>query len=392
MYNLLVSAAEGFWDSGRAAFPRERFGEYTAETIKTSLPLSDPATLDRLAEFPTLFAYENPVAQEARVGSIRLIRDAARRALRIEFEFNDGIPPVPPEQIESLEWELDIDGWEMNRTHWAVKDVDLMTVLRDAGLVAAEEEVPPEAQVDFDHEAVLEQLEAFETMALSVATGGSVSNAEWSERRDPLTESPFVESQVPRFVRTCSTPHQFFRQSQAWGGYQERRSHIADAFSTARQALVGPPTPAAGPVAAAVADLNSEYVSGQWTEALERVSEDPDGAITLARSFLESVLKHVLDDFGESHSSSDTLPGLFRTVARRLDLAPDQQTEPEFRRLLGGATTVVEATATIRNRLGDAHGRGRTDSAAHSHHAELAVNAAGTVASFILLRWRSSRG
>jgi hypothetical protein len=34
-----------------------------------------------------------------------------------------------------LEWDLDFGKLEMNRTHWAVKDVDLLAVLGAAGLV-----------------------------------------------------------------------------------------------------------------------------------------------------------------------------------------------------------------------------------------------------------------
>ncbi len=34
-----------------------------------------------------------------------------------------------------MAFDLDIDGWEMNRTHWAIKDVDLIEVLEEAGLI-----------------------------------------------------------------------------------------------------------------------------------------------------------------------------------------------------------------------------------------------------------------
>ena len=102
-------------------------------------------------------------------------------------------------------------------------------------------------------------------------------------------------------------------------------------------------------------------------------------------------MKHVLEESGESGAVSNTLPGMYRSVATHLGLAPDQQSETEFRRLLGGVTTIVEATAAIRNRFGDAHGRGPADATADAHHAELSVNVAGSAASFILQRWVRQR-
>jgi hypothetical protein len=44
--------------------------------------------------------------------------------------------------VSSLGWELDINDLELNRTHWAIKDVDLLEVLREAGLADAELSAP----------------------------------------------------------------------------------------------------------------------------------------------------------------------------------------------------------------------------------------------------------
>ncbi|WP_394841409.1 nucleotide-binding protein [Pendulispora brunnea] len=49
--------------------------------------------------------------------------------MRITWPFDADVPDIAPETIESLAWELDLGNWEMNRTHWAVKNVDLLAVL-----------------------------------------------------------------------------------------------------------------------------------------------------------------------------------------------------------------------------------------------------------------------
>jgi uncharacterized protein YfkK (UPF0435 family) len=87
------------------------------------------------------------------------------------------------------------------------------------------------------------------------------------------------------------------------------------------------------------------------------MTSDPEGAITLARSLLESVLKHILDERKVAYNDKADLPELYRIVAKELNLAPDQHTEETFKRILGGITSVVNELGSLRNRLGDAHGK-----------------------------------
>ncbi|WP_223158096.1 FRG domain-containing protein [Thermomonas brevis] len=57
--------------------------------------------------------------------------------LYIQPELDLQIPPIPFDRIEPLQMVLDIRNWELNRTHWAIKDEDLFEVLRTAGLMPA---------------------------------------------------------------------------------------------------------------------------------------------------------------------------------------------------------------------------------------------------------------
>ena len=52
--------------------------------------------------------------------------------------------------------------------------------------------------------------------------------------------------------------------------------------------------------------------------------------------------------------------------------------------MFGGAHSVVDGLANLRNRLGDAHGQGKRPGKPAPRHAELAVNMAGSMASFLL--------
>jgi hypothetical protein len=124
-----------------------------------------------------------------------------------------------------------------------------------------------------------------------------------------------------------------------------------------------------------------------WLKALERRAEDPEGAITTARTLLETVCKHILDDGGVPYKDDSDLPGLYKMTAKQLNLAPSQHSEEVFRQILGGCTSVVEGLGALRNRLSDAHGKGRLPVRPAARHAELAVNLAGTMATFLVATW-----
>ncbi len=55
-----------------------------------------------------------------------------RGIVRLKYQIVPMRPFLTVEDLEKkLGWELDIGSWEMNRTQWAVKDVDLSKELRE---------------------------------------------------------------------------------------------------------------------------------------------------------------------------------------------------------------------------------------------------------------------
>jgi hypothetical protein len=130
--------------------------------------------------------------------------------------------------------------------------------------------------------------------------------------------------------------------------------------------------------------FDADHVARFWQKCLDRKTRDPDGAITAARSMLESVCKHVLTERTVKFDPAANLPNLFNATLDSLSLAPRQQTDRTFRQLLGNCQAIVNGLAAIRNDIGDAHGKSITDEPADSVHAELAVNVAVSVGLFIL--------
>jgi hypothetical protein len=135
LYNLLVHSNETAWTGTSWAMEFDRVFEYTNEHIKRQFDALDDPALERLMGLPTLFAYEQYLRAPARVGRITAI---ARRQTEfaLTFSLDDTVPPIPQERFAQLMPALHIQAkWEMNRSHWAVKNVDLAAVLHQAGIL-----------------------------------------------------------------------------------------------------------------------------------------------------------------------------------------------------------------------------------------------------------------
>jgi hypothetical protein len=139
----------------------------------------------------------------------------------------------------------------------------------------------------------------------------------------------------------------------------------------------------------ALLSFDESGVHHAWQKALERRNSDPEGAITAAKTLLETVCKHIIDEAGGSYGDSDDLPKLYHTAAEHLQLAPSQHTEPVFKAILGNCQSVVGNLAGLRNKLGDSHGQGKRQVKPAPRHAELAVNLAGSTAMFLIGTWNS---
>jgi hypothetical protein len=93
----------------------------------------------------------------------------------------------------------------------------------------------------------------------------------------------------------------------------------------------------------------------------------------------------------ESYDDGAELPTLDSHAAKILKLAPSQHTEQVFRQILGGCQSVVEGIGSVRNRLSDAHGKGKRPVRPAPRHAELVVNLGDAMAVFIAATWREQK-
>lgn len=238
---------------------------------------------------------------------------------------------------------------------------------------------------------LIEQVEIFQNLTVAIATGGGAEGGDYIELRQFVMSQAPLAPHVPSFVKTCRDVGQFWQFiKHKFPTYAERRQFLWDSFRPMLDALEGVgAAPSDSAVTSAIKKFDADHIQTAWHKALERRSTDPEGAITMARTLLESVCKHILDASGTPYEDSPDMNKLYRQTAERLNIAPSQHSESVFKQILGGCTAVVEGLGALRNRLGDSHGKGKAGVKPAPRHAELAVNMAGATAMFLLATWQS---
>ncbi len=239
---------------------------------------------------------------------------------------------------------------------------------------------------------LLSRVEALKDLLATYAQGGEAEESDYRQLRGELLSDSRIGPQLPSFIRRCRTMREFWDYiSEGRRTYASRRSHLQEQFNPVLTMLeAGTLMPADASITSALLVPDSEHISAAWTKALERRNHDPEGAITMARTLVEATCKYILDETGTPYDNNDDLPRLYFKAAEQLNLAPSQHTEQSFRQILGGCQTIVNELAGLRNRLSDAHGKGKIAAKPAARHAELAVNLAGTMATFLIATWEAS--
>jgi hypothetical protein len=161
------------------------------------------------------------------------------------------------------------------------------------------------------------------------ATGLPANSAIYESLRREFMASETLKPLLPDFVRTCRALDVFWPYIKGRAGsYADRRHIIGTAFVTLLDFLEDRHR---APVDAAASEtlqtFDSEGVHAVWEKALQRRHTDAEGAITVARTLLETVCKRILDDLCNAYTDKEDLPKLYSMTANALNLAPSQHSE-----------------------------------------------------------------
>jgi hypothetical protein len=238
-----------------------------------------------------------------------------------------------------------------------------------------------------DYETDFEKADYLRLILTNQSTDdGPANNEHYIFLRQYFLNRPDTKPLIPSWIRINRDLSQFWQFiKQKFSHYAERRQFIKEEMNPLLDHLENNTiSPHINSVDKELKILNSDYIGQTWEKALQRKSNDPDGAITIAKTLLESVLKHILDEVKIAYPNDADLHSLYKSVAKSINLSSDQHTEAIFKQILGGCAGAVSGLSSLRNKLGDAHGQGKINYQPSERHAELAVNLAGTLCLFLL--------
>lgn len=99
---------------------------------------------------------------------------------------------------------------------------------------------------------------------------------------------------------------------------------------------------------------------------------------------LEETFCYVIEKKNEVPSDSGDMSKLYKQVKTLYNMHNDANTDRRINTLLSGLNSIVSAISEMRNKDSDAHGVGSNRINIDEHHARLFVNAAMTMADFII--------
>lgn len=239
-----------------------------------------------------------------------------------------------------------------------------------------------------------DRAEYLQSILLARSTGGDANENHYAQIRRTLMSNPNYSELLPRWVKTNRNLDQFWQFiKNKYPSYAERRTYLYEELNPLLEYLEGNQTlPAAKSIDEILSNFDADGIHFAWQKALERKSQDPEGAITISRSILESVCKHILHGLNvEFNETNIELSELYRITASKLNLSPDQHSEKVFKQILGGCSGIINGLGALRNKHGDAHGSGPKATKPKTRHAELAVNLAGTMAIFLIQTYEANK-
>lgn len=131
--------------------------------------------------------------------------------------------------------------------------------------------------------------------------------------------------------------------------------------------------------------IDRSYISDLCERALQAIeAKDFDSAVTKSRTLLEEVFCYVIERKGQTPADKGDIKGLYTEVKKLYNMHPDKDADKRINMLLSGLEKILSVITEMRNKNSDSHGVGANRINIAEHHARLCVNAAVTMADFIL--------
>lgn len=126
-YVLIMCGAPDHHKPPYLVFPKSRVFEYTSDHLVERYKDADGTISDEITDLPAILAYESFNQTDAQRVKIKQVRQRGSE-VRFEVEPQDGHTSIPWSVLEDKSWDLDIEPFEFNRVHVAIKESNLEAV------------------------------------------------------------------------------------------------------------------------------------------------------------------------------------------------------------------------------------------------------------------------
>lgn len=140
--------------------------------------------------------------------------------------------------------------------------------------------------------------------------------------------------------------------------------------------------------------ISFEYIHEQIRKCNSKIADkDFDGAVTNARSLIESICLFIVESKTKQKAEYDgNLIKLYKAVASLLKMSPGDYEDDNLKQILSGVFSIVNGVSGLRNSFSDSHGSApsKTIYKIDERHAILTVNLAKTITEYLFLSYEKS--
>ena len=153
------------------------------------------------------------------------------------------------------------------------------------------------------------------------------------------------------------------------------------------------PSKSLSPASITLSDLiknrNVKSINREFDRALENLNTNPLEAISSACNILESILKAYISEKNLALPNKQTLKELWKAVQEDFKFGSSKLGQDDLQKINSGITSIIDGIASIRTHESSAHGGGPESYIPEVRQARLVVNAAHSLAVYILETWEA---
>lgn len=240
----------------------------------------------------------------------------------------------------------------------------------------------------------------FNGCGLSMSIGSSSRVSATADFLHQVAQSDDGDEKLTRLLLRVADPRDFPSAPEISRAVLEHLNRVLYADGFAIRIIDGKPHLIARQPGGAIVNtfvekaalLDFDTVQLDISRALASAKDDPEDAVTAACSLIESVCRSILIELKLPLPAKKDIDGLIRSVQEPLNLSPGRmdlpaEIENDIRQVLGGLTSVAKGIGALRPHAGDAHGREKGFRRIDTRIARLAINAASSIAVFLIDTW-----